>query len=524
MLLKCNSRSCESPLSPGSEASPPTSLGISIPHFAPFLGSSAHTVVHAAKTPPPPPFRSSLTATATASPGSGSGGGGGKRPSPGLSCVVCGDTSSGKHYGILACNGCSGFFKRSVRRKLIYRCQAGTGTCVVDKAHRNQCQACRLKKCLNMGMNKDAVQNERQPRNTATIRPETLAEMPAERAVREAAVAVGVFSPPPAPFNVGLAAAAAFSAHRFFPGTILPPQPGHVPGRMDYSAFAAPQPTVAHPHPQTIPHHQLTLAGQSPSGSMYSEENDRTHQKMESEESKSQLNSHNAASISGTGDEDGDKKPQGSAVTGQSSAGLLLTEHQQNCLPFDNSRQSPRLPTYTPTQETIHETAARLLFMAIKWAKNLPSFVTLPFRDQWSLPVESGPFFSVAEHTAGMPAAKVPQIAADVRYLHDLCLKFRNLGVDPVEFACLKAIILFRSDARDLKDPRQVEHLQDQAQVVLGQHSRNLHPTLPARFGRLLLMLPALRGVPSHRLEAIFFARSIGSTPMEKLLCDLFKG
>ena len=72
-----------------------------------------------------------------------------------LLCVVCGDLSSGKHYGILACNGCSGFFKRSVRRKLIYRCQAGTGSCVVDKQHRNQCQACRLKKCIAMGMNKD---------------------------------------------------------------------------------------------------------------------------------------------------------------------------------------------------------------------------------------------------------------------------------------------------------------------------------------------------------------------------------
>jgi hypothetical protein len=38
-----------------------------------------------------------------------------------LTCVVCADISSGKHYGIQACNGCSGFFKRSVRRKLIYR-------------------------------------------------------------------------------------------------------------------------------------------------------------------------------------------------------------------------------------------------------------------------------------------------------------------------------------------------------------------------------------------------------------------
>lgn len=32
--------------------------------------------------------------------------------------------------------------------------------------------------------------------------------------------------------------------------------------------------------------------------------------------------------------------------------------------------------------ETIYETAARLLDMTMKWAKNLPSFTVLSFRDQ----------------------------------------------------------------------------------------------------------------------------------------------
>lgn len=42
-------------------------------------------------------------------------------------------------------------------------------------------------------------------------------------------------------------------------------------------------------------------------------------------------------------------------------------------------------PLCTPAQETLYETSARLLFMAVKWAKNLPSFASLPFRDQVDL-------------------------------------------------------------------------------------------------------------------------------------------
>ena len=44
---------------------------------------------------------------------------------------------------------------------------------------------------MQMGMNKDAVQNERQPRNTATLRPENLAALDSERILREAVGAFG---------------------------------------------------------------------------------------------------------------------------------------------------------------------------------------------------------------------------------------------------------------------------------------------------------------------------------------------
>ncbi|KAJ7417301.1 Nuclear receptor subfamily 2 group C member 2 [Willisornis vidua] len=77
-------------------------------------------------------------------------------------CVVCGDKASGRHYGAVSCEGCKGFFKRSVRKNLTYSCRSNQD-CIINKHHRNRCQFCRLKKCLEMGMKMESVQSERKP-------------------------------------------------------------------------------------------------------------------------------------------------------------------------------------------------------------------------------------------------------------------------------------------------------------------------------------------------------------------------
>ncbi|KAM8892832.1 photoreceptor-specific nuclear receptor-like isoform 2-T2 [Spinachia spinachia] len=377
-------------------------------------------------------------------------------PVPGkVLCKVCSDSSSGKHYGIYACNGCSGFFKRSVRRRLIYRCQAGTGRCPVDKAHRNQCQACRLNKCLLAGMNKDAVQNERQPRSTAHV---SLNSIDAD------------------------------------------PRKEHLATTRELPSSAADSSVVC------------TAAAVRPC---------------------SNPNNYHRFMVS--------------LLTAETCAKLEPEDVEENIDVTTNDSERERTPPacrlslFTSScPESTYETSARLLFVAVKWAKNLPVFAHLPFRDQvilleeawsemfllctiqWSLSMERCPLLSLAEPSPTQQA-KISLPTADLRILEEVFHRFRALAVDPTEFACLKAIVLFKPETRSLKDPELVENLQDQSQVLLGQHIHSLYPGQSARFGRLLLLLPSLHFVSSEKIEQLFFPTTTGGTPMEKLLCDMFK-
>merc|ERR1719189_3186773 len=75
-------------------------------------------------------------------------------------CPVCGDKVSGYHYGLLTCESCKGFFKRTVQNKKVYTCVADR-SCVIDKTQRKRCPYCRFQKCLDVGMKLEAVRHDR---------------------------------------------------------------------------------------------------------------------------------------------------------------------------------------------------------------------------------------------------------------------------------------------------------------------------------------------------------------------------
>ncbi|CAG2100847.1 unnamed protein product [Medioppia subpectinata] len=288
-----------------------------------------------------------------------------------------------------------------------------------------------------MGMNKDAVQNERQPRNTATIRPESLLnDSESERLIRD---------------GVAATVAAVFAA-----GTGVR--------------------SLANSRCPNIGFSQQNKLNSEIRNSINKSE-DQLEDNTKDMERNRTMSAHFDYSSSGLGQHYLNVNPMGALSSLSYSVG---SDQAFNAM-------------IQCTSESIYETSARLLFMAVKWAKNLPSFANLTFRDQvilleeswaeifllsaiqWCIPLEKCPLFSITSIPDGS------EHSSDIRVLNDALNRFRNTGVDAAEFACLKALALFKPEGRGLKDINRIEHMQDQAQLMLLQHVKAHNPTNPTR-------------------------------------------
>lgn len=207
--------------------------------------------------------------------------------------------------------------------------------------------------------------------------------------------------------------------------------------------------------------------------------------------------------------------------------------------------------------ENICELAARLLFSAVEWARNIPFFPDLQVTDQvallrlsWSelfvlnaaqcsMPLHVAPLLAAAGlHASPMAADRVVAFMDHIRIFQEQVEKLKALHVDSAEYSCLKAIVLFSSDRKPepvpsqrhsmngynacgLNDMNHVESIQEKSQCALEEYVRSQYPNQPTRFGKLLLRLPSLRTVSSQVIEQLFFVRLVGKTPIETLIRDM---
>lgn len=124
--------------------------------FPPPPPPQSHSQHHPPLSLQPPPSVDESTTMASSTSGT-------SRSAAHDECVVCGDRASGFHYNAFSCEGCKGFFRRSILRRAVYACKYGDN-CEMDVWMRRRCQACRLRRCLEVGMRPECLLSETQCR------------------------------------------------------------------------------------------------------------------------------------------------------------------------------------------------------------------------------------------------------------------------------------------------------------------------------------------------------------------------
>ncbi|PVD28636.1 hypothetical protein C0Q70_11230 [Pomacea canaliculata] len=181
-------------------------------------------------------------------------------------------------------------------------------------------------------------------------------------------------------------------------------------------------------------------------------------------------------------------------------------------------------------QDVFQEVMARLLFTIVTWVRQVPAFLVLPQADQTSLLTSAWKeLFLLGLVQWGLSLEAAARMVDTCRSLSreereklgDIMTRLRQLNLDPTEFTCLKAILLFGADVRTLTERKQVEALQEQAQLMLTEHVQLVHPRQAVRVGRLLLLPAKLQAIPSGIVERTFFRGLVGAASIPKLIANI---
>uniref|UniRef100_A0A672KB86 Nuclear receptor subfamily 5, group A, member 2 n=2 Tax=Sinocyclocheilus grahami TaxID=75366 RepID=A0A672KB86_SINGR len=448
-------------------------------------------------------------------------------------CPVCGDKVSGYHYGLLTCESCKGFFKRTVQNNKRYTCIENQ-SCQIDKTQRKRCPYCRFQKCLTVGMKLEAVRADRMRGGRNKFGPMYKRDRALKQQKKALIRANGlkleamtqVMQTVPADLTITSAIQNIHSASKGLPLSLPPAD-------FDRSPF------VTSPVSMAMPPHVGGLQGYQAYGHFQS----RT---IKSEYPDPYTSS--PESLMGY--------PYVEAYAGGSPPTFPhLVVELLKCEP-DEPQVQAKILAYLQQEQASrgkHEKlntfglmckmADQTLFSIVEWARSSIFFRELKVDDQmkllqncWSELLILDHIFRQVMHAKegsillvtgqqvdyGLIASQAGATLNNLlSHAQELVSKLRSLQLDQREFVCLKFLVLFSLDVKNLENFHLVESVQEQVNAALLDYVMCNYPQQMDKFGQLLLRLPEIRAISLQAEEYLYYKHLNGDVPCNNLLIEM---
>uniref|UniRef100_A0A3B4B6L8 Uncharacterized protein n=1 Tax=Periophthalmus magnuspinnatus TaxID=409849 RepID=A0A3B4B6L8_9GOBI len=454
-------------------------------------------------------------------------------------CVVCGDKAS-RHYGAVSCEGCKGFFKRSVRKNLTYSCRSKQD-CVINKHHRNRCQFCRLRKCLKMGM-KTEVQSERKP----------IEILPREKHGNCAASTHKIYIRKD--LNSPLIATPTFISDTETDGSSSLIDQGMLVNiqqpviQADGTLLLATDLESGQGDLGTLANVVTSLANLS----------DSLRENLNNGDTSDSINEEQSASDITAFDTlakvlHPDEEEMGPTVEGKLTSGTIqligrdqetpIIEVEGPLLTDNHVGFKLTMPSPMPDYLNVHyicESASRLLFLSMHWARSIPAFSALHeantslVRACWNELFTLGLaqcahimnlstiLSAIINHLQDkLSGERVKQVMEHIWKFQEFCNSMTRLDTDSYEYAYLKAIVLF-SPHPGVDSGGQIEKYQEKALMELQDYVQKTYPD-DTYLTRILTRLPALRLMNPSITEELFFTGLIGNVSIDSIIPYILK-
>ncbi|XP_036973286.1 nuclear receptor subfamily 5 group A member 2-like isoform X2 [Acanthopagrus latus] len=437
-------------------------------------------------------------------------------------CPVCGDKVSGYHYGLLTCESCKGFFKRTVQNNKQYVC-AESQDCTIDTTQRKRCPFCRFQKCLHVGMRLEAVRADRMRGGRNKFGPMYKRDR-ALKQQRKALIEASGLRTESSPPLVSSTHHRDFS----FTGGLNP-----VPTLRSTTLPIGENDCLSHQLPSvcSLPSTQYQCASLS-------------NWAIKSERSSNCASPPGAAA--GVASDSSHFSPQSPRIP-QLVLELLRCDPDelqlQNKIAAHLLQEQTGRERHRSTFSLMCLMADQTLFSIVDWARTSIFFKQLKVSDQmkllhssWSdlllldiisrqvLYGREGSLLLVTgqEMELSYIASHAgPTLANLVQRGQELVDKLHNLKVDHQEFACIKFLILFNPDVKQLEDHQYTESVHEQVERALLEYTLCTSSHLLGRFAHLLLCLCELRSLSALAEDYLYCKHLSAEVPCNSLLIEM---